>query len=190
MAQAARRRDRRRLPGPGVVPQPVDPRRKPARRGPSRPYSVCGRRDAKHRAIELLEQLGLHRPELVYGQYTYELSGGMLQRVLLAIALAVEPELLIADEATTALDVTIQAEVLDVLTELQRETGLTLLIVSHDLAVVAQVCDTSTSCRTDASSSTARPGRVLTEHTTRTPGGSSTATWPSASSTPGTRRWR
>lgn len=99
------------------------------------------RRDAKRRAIELLEQLGLRRPELVYGQYTNELSGGMLQRVLLAIALAAEPDLLIADEATTALDVTIQAEVLDLLTERQQTTGLTLLIVSHDLAVVAQQCD-------------------------------------------------
>ncbi len=99
------------------------------------------RRGAKRRSIELLERLGLHRPELVYGQYSYELSGGMLQRVLLAIALATEPSLLIADEATTALDVTIQAEVLDVLTELKQLGGFTLLIVSHDLAVVAQLCD-------------------------------------------------
>jgi ABC-type glutathione transport system ATPase component len=99
------------------------------------------RREAKHRAVELLERLGLHRPALVYGQYTNELSGGMLQRVLLAIALAAEPDLLIADEATTALDVTIQAEVLDVLTELRQTTGLTLLVVSHDLAVVAQLCE-------------------------------------------------
>src|SRR6185436_4893051 len=80
------------------------------------------RREAKARAIELLEQLGLHRPALVYEQYTSELSGGMLQRVLLATALAAEPDLLIADEATTALDVTIQAEVLDVLTERQETT--------------------------------------------------------------------
>jgi ABC-type glutathione transport system ATPase component len=100
------------------------------------------RRDAKRRATDLLEQLGLHRPDLVYGQYSFELSGGMLQRVLLAIALAAEPRLLIADEATTALDVTIQAEVLDVLTELRQRSGLTLLVVSHDLAVVAQLCDT------------------------------------------------
>jgi peptide/nickel transport system ATP-binding protein len=100
-----------------------------------------GRRDARHRAIELLERLGLRRPALVYGQYTNELSGGMLQRVLLAIALAAEPDLLIADEATTALDVTIQAEVLDLLTELRQTMGLTLLVVSHDLAVVAQLCD-------------------------------------------------
>jgi len=100
-----------------------------------------GRRDARRRAVELLERLGLHRPELVYGQYAYELSGGMLQRVLLAIALAGEPDLLIADEATTALDVTVQAEVLDVLGELRQLTGLTLLVVSHDLAVVAQLCE-------------------------------------------------
>jgi len=101
-----------------------------------------GRREAKRRAVELLARLGLHRPELVYGQYAHELSGGMLQRVLLAIALAVEPALLIADEATTALDVTVQAEVLDVLRELRDAAGLTLLVVSHDLAVVAQLCDT------------------------------------------------
>jgi len=100
-----------------------------------------GRRQAEQRAVELLARLGLHRPELVDRQYTSELSGGMLQRVLLAIALAAEPDLLIADEATTALDVTIQAEVLDLLTELQQTTGLTLLVVSHDLAVVAQLCD-------------------------------------------------
>ncbi len=99
------------------------------------------RRDAKRAAIELLDRLGLQRPDVVYGQYTSQLSGGMLQRVLVAIALAGEPDLLIADEATTALDVTIQAEVLDVLAEVQRDTGLTLLVVSHDLAVVAQVCD-------------------------------------------------
>ena len=100
-----------------------------------------GRRAAKAAAVESLERLGLRRPEAVYRQYPSELSGGMLQRVLLAIALAGEPTLLIADEATTALDVTVQAEVLDVLADLRAESGLTLLMVSHDLAVVAKACD-------------------------------------------------
>lgn len=99
------------------------------------------RRQARRSAVELLARLGLHRPELVYDQYAYELSGGMLQRVLLAIGLAGEPRLLIADEATTALDVTIQAEVLDLLAELHDARGLTLIVVSHDLAVVAQLCE-------------------------------------------------
>jgi peptide/nickel transport system ATP-binding protein len=99
------------------------------------------RRAAHDRAIELLDRMGLREPGLVYGQYPFELSGGMLQRVLIAIALSADPELLIADEATTALDVTVQAEVLDLLEDLRRERGLTLVLVSHDLAVVAQICD-------------------------------------------------
>ncbi len=99
------------------------------------------RRAARARGIELLGHLGLHDPEAVYRQYPFELSGGMLQRVLIAIAVSANPELLIADEATTALDVTVQAEVLDLLDDLRAELGLTLVLVSHDLAVVAQVCD-------------------------------------------------
>lgn len=99
------------------------------------------RRQARHRALELLAAVRLRNPALVYEQYTFELSGGMLQRVLIATAIAADPTVLIADEATTALDVTVQAEILDLLADLQEQTGLALVVVSHDLAVVAQLCD-------------------------------------------------
>ena len=99
------------------------------------------RRAAYTRAIELFVSMGLRNPEVVFWQYPFELSGGMLQRVLIAIALSGDPDLLIADEATTALDVTVQAEVLDVLSDLKQSRDLALILVSHDLAVVAQVCD-------------------------------------------------
>ncbi|MEV7152648.1 ABC transporter ATP-binding protein [Streptomyces sp. NPDC093084] len=99
------------------------------------------RRAARQRAIELLHAVRLRDPELVHGQYPFELSGGMLQRVLIAAAVAAGPDVLVADEATTALDVTVQAEILDLLAELRERTGLALVVVSHDLAVVAQLCD-------------------------------------------------
>ncbi|MER6531258.1 ABC transporter ATP-binding protein [Streptomyces sp. NPDC001508] len=99
------------------------------------------RRAARHRAVELLAAVRLHDPELVYTQYPHELSGGMLQRVLIAAAVAADPRVLIADEATTALDVTVQAEILDLLADLRDQAGLALVVVSHDLAVVAQLCD-------------------------------------------------
>ncbi|MGV9870895.1 ABC transporter ATP-binding protein [Rhodococcus koreensis] len=97
--------------------------------------------DARRRGVELFRKMGLTDADTVFRQYPHELSGGMLQRVLIAIAVSAEPELLIADEATTALDVTVQAEVLDLLEDLREELGLALVLVSHDLAVVAQVCD-------------------------------------------------
>lgn len=98
------------------------------------------RKPARERALELLETMRIRDPEYVYLQYPYELSGGMLQRVLIAAAIASEPQILIADEATTALDVTVQAEILDLLTDLQERLGLALIVVSHDLAVVSQLC--------------------------------------------------
>ncbi|MBV2356738.1 ABC transporter ATP-binding protein [Streptomyces sp. J2-1] len=100
-----------------------------------------GRRAAHERVLGLLRAVHLRDPERVQGQYPHELSGGMLQRILIATAVAAGPRVLIADEATTALDVTVQAEVLDLLAELRRTTGLALVVVSHDLAVVARLCD-------------------------------------------------
>jgi ABC-type dipeptide/oligopeptide/nickel transport system ATPase component len=99
------------------------------------------KRAARVRAVELLDAVRLRNPATVYGQYPHELSGGMLQRALIATAIAAEPRILIADEATTALDVTVQAEILALLASLRAETGLALVVVSHDLAVVAQLCE-------------------------------------------------
>jgi peptide/nickel transport system ATP-binding protein len=104
------------------------------------------RRAARARAVELFDLVGLHRPEHVYRQLPHELSGGMLQRALIAIAVSCDPELLVADEATTALDVTIQAEVIELLRRLRDERGLAVLFVSHDLAVIAELCDRVVVC--------------------------------------------
>ncbi|NOQ94221.1 MAG: dipeptide ABC transporter ATP-binding protein [Methylophaga sp.] len=99
-------------------------------------------RKASHqRVIELLESVGIPDPLQRIKEYPHQLSGGMKQRVMIAMALAGEPELLIADEPTTALDVTIQAQILELLKKIQRDTGMAILLISHDLAVVAQMAD-------------------------------------------------
>jgi oligopeptide/dipeptide ABC transporter ATP-binding protein len=99
------------------------------------------RKQAWARSVELLDMVGIANPAQRVKQYPFEMSGGMRQRVLIAMALACEPELLVADEPTTALDVTIQAQILDLLAELQQRLNVAVLLITHDLGVVAGVCD-------------------------------------------------
>src|SRR5699024_8540981 len=98
--------------------------------------------EAKKRAIELLDEVGIPFPEQRFKQYPHEFSGGMRQRVVIAIALAAEPKILIADEPTTALDVTIQAQILELMKQIQRTSDTSIIFITHDLGVVANVADT------------------------------------------------
>ncbi|MES2464093.1 MAG: ABC transporter ATP-binding protein [Armatimonadota bacterium] len=99
------------------------------------------KRDAWDEAIQALRRVHISLPERRASQYPHELSGGMRQRVMIALALASEPQVLLADEPTTALDVTVQAQILALLEELKRETGMGILLITHDLGVVAETCD-------------------------------------------------
>jgi peptide/nickel transport system ATP-binding protein len=96
---------------------------------------------ARARSIEMLRTVGIAEPEARLGSYPHELSGGMKQRVMIAMALLSEPRLLIADEPTTALDVTIQAQILDLIKQLQARTGAAVIFITHDMGVVAEMCD-------------------------------------------------
>ena len=97
--------------------------------------------EADARVVELLELVGINEPTKRVKQYPFELSGGMRQRVMIAMALACEPDILIADEPTTALDVTIQAQILELMQELQKKLGMAVILVTHDLGVIADMCD-------------------------------------------------
>ena len=98
-------------------------------------------KEAEARAVEMLTLVGVNEPEKRIKQYPYELSGGMRQRVMIAMALACEPDILIADEPTTALDVTIQAQILELMQSLQKKLGMAIIMVTHDLGVIADMCD-------------------------------------------------
>ncbi|WP_151734560.1 ABC transporter ATP-binding protein ['Paenibacillus yunnanensis' Narsing Rao et al. 2020] len=99
------------------------------------------RKEAAAHAVELIRQVGISRPEQIAASYPHELSGGMLQRIMIAIAVSCSPKLLIADEPTTALDVTIQAQILDMLRTFKESSGMSLLLITHDLGVVAEMAD-------------------------------------------------
>jgi peptide/nickel transport system permease protein len=109
---------------------------------PMRQHLGLSKAQAKDKALALLERVGIPEPERVFNAYPHEISGGMAQRVLIAGAVSCDPELLIADEPTTALDVTVQAEVLDLIRSLQQERNMGVILVTHDFGVVADICDT------------------------------------------------
>jgi peptide/nickel transport system ATP-binding protein len=104
-------------------------------------HQKISKQDAKLKSIALLKSVGISRPEKIIDEYPHQLSGGMRQRVMIAIAIACQPKLLIADEPTTALDVTVQAQILELLKEIQQVNDMSVILITHDLGVVAEMCD-------------------------------------------------
>jgi len=104
-------------------------------------HMKVSKQEAKQRAIGMLKAVGMPRAEEIYGEHPHQLSGGMRQRVMIAMAMACDPKLIIADEPTTALDVTIQAQILDLMRDLKDKTGTSIMLITHDLGVVAEMCD-------------------------------------------------
>jgi len=107
-----------------------------------RRHTTLSKEQAKQRVLQLLESVGIFPAEQRYNQYPFEMSGGMLQRVSIAMSMCCDPRLIIADEPTTALDVTMQAQVLDLLRRMQQESGSSILIITHNFGVIAEICDT------------------------------------------------
>ncbi|MHC0037700.1 ABC transporter ATP-binding protein [Pseudoneobacillus sp. C159] len=104
-------------------------------------HQTMSKQVARQKSIALLKQVGISRPEKIVDEYPHQLSGGMRQRVMIAIAIACQPKLLIADEPTTALDVTVQAQILELLKEIQEVNHMSVILITHDLGVVAEMCD-------------------------------------------------
>lgn len=104
-------------------------------------HDKCSKVEAREKTLAVMKKAGINPPEKRIDQYPHELSGGLQQRAMIAVAIANSPELLIADEPTTALDVTIQAQILELLKALQRDTGMSILLITHNFGIVAEVCD-------------------------------------------------
>jgi peptide/nickel transport system ATP-binding protein len=104
-------------------------------------HTKLNKKERRARALDLLKEVGLPRAEEIVNEYPHQLSGGMRQRVMIAIAMACSPQLLICDEPTTALDVTVQAQILDLMNKLKKENDMSIMMITHDLGVVAEVCD-------------------------------------------------
>jgi oligopeptide/dipeptide ABC transporter ATP-binding protein len=104
-------------------------------------FPEMGDKEIREKSVEMLEKVGIPEPVQRMNEYPHQLSGGMRQRVMIGMALAGEPDILIADEPTTALDVTIQAQILELMTALQQETGMAIIFITHALGVIAEICD-------------------------------------------------